>query len=606
MVPPVDNLSAFVRLPGRESSGGTMFESSRRNRRVRIGRSLGALTTGALLVVLALPAPAAFASPTESCRSIPVDADPALRSDLARLDYGVDGSGVTVGVISDSYAAPLPGLPTPADDVAAGLLPGPGNPCGRTAPVSVLADRTDGTHNEGRAMLQLVHGIAPGARLMFTSVDDEDPESIAAGIDALSAAGADVIVDDVGTGKEPFFQQSVAGQAIERATASGKVYLSSAGNGAGAAFRPREGQTTTEISGWDTVAFRPTTCPEVVVDAVIAYGSAGSFDCMDFSHSPAPDATLGYTIVTNGGELLYLQWGEPAGDPEADFVPVALLNGVALPQSPKRLPSGVPGYEITLPLRQITAQLEIAMVRVSNPADPSTLITPRLALRMPGYMLASAEYPTSQGDDTVGRSIYGHNGDPATISVAAAPADDPLVPEQFSSAGPSVYLFTPQGPAARALPAPQINRVPDVMSVDRVRNSVLGTPADDPGMFVFSGTSAAAPNAAAVMALALQADPSIDQRRARELLRSTARAVTASHPGIAAENVVGAGLIDARAVLAEVVENRPAPSDAPERPAALAATGAEFRWQSLLALAALLAGATLLCTGGTRRSRASA
>lgn len=582
-----------------------MFESSRQNRRIRVGRALGALSAGSLLVTLALPVPAVFASPIESCRSIPVDADPALRSDLARLDYGVDGTGVTVGVISDSYATPLSGRATPADDVAAGLLPGPGNPCGRTAPVSVLADRTDGTHNEGRAMLQLVHGIAPGARLMFTSVDDEDPESIGAGIDALSAAGADVIVDDVGTGKETFFQQSVAGQAIERATAAGKVYLSAAGNGAGAAFRPREGQAATEISGWDTVAFRPTTCPGVVVDAVVAYGSAGSFDCMDFSHTPEPDATLGYTVVADGGELLYLQWGEPAGDPQADFVPVALLNGVALPQGPKRLPSGVPGYEITLPSGRTTAELEIAMVRVSNPTDPSTVITPQLALRMPGYMLASAEYPASQGDDTVGRSIYGHNGDPATISVAAAAADDPLIPEQFSSAGPSVYLFTPQGPGARPLPATQVNRAPDVMSVDKVRNSVLGTPTDDPGMFVFSGTSAAAPNAAAVMALALQADPSIDQRRARDLLRSTARTVTASHPGIATENVVGAGLIDARAVLAEVVGSRPAPSGEPDSPAALAATGAEIGWQSLFALSTLLAGATLLCIGRARRQRAS-
>src|ERR1044072_4047162 len=80
---------------------------------------------------------------------------------------GVDGSGITVGVMSDSYdtnAAPN----SAALDVSTGDLPGAGNPFGNTEPVVGLEDfpaRTD----EGRAMLQIVHDIAPKAKLGFAT-----------------------------------------------------------------------------------------------------------------------------------------------------------------------------------------------------------------------------------------------------------------------------------------------------------------------------------------------------------------------------------------------------------------------------------------------------
>ncbi len=59
---------------------------------------------------------------------------------------GYDGTGLRVGVISDSFdAATLDSVGQPltdhaADDIASGDLPGPGNPLGHLAPVTVLAD----------------------------------------------------------------------------------------------------------------------------------------------------------------------------------------------------------------------------------------------------------------------------------------------------------------------------------------------------------------------------------------------------------------------------------------------------------------------------------
>ncbi|NEO39110.1 MAG: hypothetical protein F6J90_23345 [Moorea sp. SIOASIH] len=87
-----------------------------------------------------------------------------MNAEAARTRFGVDGSGVTVGVLSDSYNV----LGGESDDVASGDLPGIGNPFGNTATVNVLLDDLSPSNtDEGRGMLQLIHDVAPGADLAF-------------------------------------------------------------------------------------------------------------------------------------------------------------------------------------------------------------------------------------------------------------------------------------------------------------------------------------------------------------------------------------------------------------------------------------------------------
>lgn len=129
------------------------------------------------------------AASAESCRAFPSDALEPLAVDIARAAFEVDGTGVTVGVISGSYGSAPGQVTSPAEDVALGVLPGPGNPCGYNTPVTVLADLDAGTGtDEGRAMLQLVHAIAPGAELMFHT-GKGSPEAMADAIVALAEAG---------------------------------------------------------------------------------------------------------------------------------------------------------------------------------------------------------------------------------------------------------------------------------------------------------------------------------------------------------------------------------------------------------------------------------
>ena len=165
------------------------------------------------------------------------DSQGIVQHRVNKLPAGVDGSGITVGVMSDSYdtnAAPN----SAALDISSGDLPGAGNPAGNTEPVVVLEDfpaRTD----EGRAMLQIVHDLAPKAKLGFATANTGEL-GFANNIRALAGdptapnfrAGfkADVIVDDIIYLAEPFFQDGIVAQAVDEVVAKGVSYFSSAGN----------------------------------------------------------------------------------------------------------------------------------------------------------------------------------------------------------------------------------------------------------------------------------------------------------------------------------------------------------------------------------------
>ena len=97
------------------------------------------------------------ASPACPAGSVISEGDTQLRAARARERFGLDGSGVTVGVLSGSYDVENATQLNAADDIAAGDLPGAGNPCGYNTPVQVLAElRVGAGRDEGRAMLQIV------------------------------------------------------------------------------------------------------------------------------------------------------------------------------------------------------------------------------------------------------------------------------------------------------------------------------------------------------------------------------------------------------------------------------------------------------------------
>src|SRR5262249_45447239 len=125
--------------------------------------------------------------------------DQAMRADVARSTFGVSGAGVKVGVLSDSFNC-LGGANT--DGMTRDLSP--------VAVIQEISDCSSAT-DEGRAMLQIVHDVAPGASLSFATADGGQA-SFANNILTLQANGAKVIVDDIGYLQEPMFQDGIIAQ----------------------------------------------------------------------------------------------------------------------------------------------------------------------------------------------------------------------------------------------------------------------------------------------------------------------------------------------------------------------------------------------------------
>src|SRR5215471_16297736 len=144
--------------------------------------------------------------------SITTEGDAASRADVLRT-RGVDGTGVVVGVISD-------GIDSLAEAQATNDLPDV------VVPNDSRCQR--GAGDEGTALLEIVHDVAPGAKLLFsgpsTSLDMVDA------VQCLVDAGADVIVDDLGFFGEPYFEDGPVADAVSAAVTAGVSYHSSAGN----------------------------------------------------------------------------------------------------------------------------------------------------------------------------------------------------------------------------------------------------------------------------------------------------------------------------------------------------------------------------------------
>ena len=100
---------------------------------------------------------------------------------------------------------------------------------GATNPVKVLKDLNVGS-DEGRAMLQIIHDIAPKAGLRFQNWFYKCLRLCAVGIEELVNDGCNVIVDDITYYGQPFFRDGVVAKAVDAAAANGVAYFSSAGN----------------------------------------------------------------------------------------------------------------------------------------------------------------------------------------------------------------------------------------------------------------------------------------------------------------------------------------------------------------------------------------
>jgi hypothetical protein len=476
------------------------------------------------------------------------EGDAQLGAAAAREAFNLDGSGVTVGILSDSFdratrsAAGGPIATHAAEDVASGDLPGPGNPCGHTRPVEVLQDYArSGPEepeqlDEGRAMAQIVHDLAPGAAIDFATAF-EGESGFAENIRALASAGASVIADDVFYAEEPFFQDGPVAVAANEVAAGGSAYFSAAGNDN---LFDEEGN---EIASWEAPKYRDSgACP---------FGLKPEH-CMDFDPGPGAgeeDETFGITVEEGATLVADLQWAEPWFGVNTDLNAYLFDSGGELLAESAEQNTGAGGTQMPFELlgweNDSGEEVEVQLVvdRFSGAASPRL----KLALLENGGGVSGTEYPKSTGGDVVGPTIFGHSGAAGAVSVGAVRFSTASAPEPYSSRGPLTHYFGPVTGTSPAKPIPpEALSKPDLAATDCGRTTFF-VPTSTPSLYRFCGTSAAAPHAAAVAALMRQGNPSLSVSQLRTALASTASPVGGFGP-----EAVGAGLVNAFGAVSSV------------------------------------------------------
>lgn len=407
--------------------------------------------------------------------------DAGLGADLVRAS-GWTGAGVILGLISD-------GIDSLGASQASGELPGV------TVPADPRCNSFGG--DEGTAMLEIVHDVAPDAALLFGSFGQSGAQ-MGETVRCLADAGARVIVDDVTFPDEPFFQDGPLAIAAREVVARGVSYHTSAGN------RRREFME------------HPL--------APALYGPPlGVIHDFGAASGGGPDPGNEITLAPGGGATCALQWDEPFGGAGTD------LDLIAVQGSPDNVIA-----QSTNP--QSGTQDPVELVSIDNPTNTEQTVSlvvalfsgnPERTIRLVCFRSIDMQHVSLEG------AIYGQQSPPEVVAVASIDVAD--------AGHDTIEAESSPGPATIRFPALEIREKPDLASFDGVATSV-------PGFETFFGTSAAAPHAGAVAALMLGKNPTLTPARVKELMQTTAVDIEA--PGF--DRLSGAGRLDARAAVAAV------------------------------------------------------
>ncbi len=421
------------------------------------------------------------------------EGDVAHRAIVARSLYGVNGSGVKVGVLSDSVDAL-------AATQASGDLPG----------VTVLAGQSGSPgSSEGTAMLEIVYDLAPAGQLFFATGFGSEA-SMANNIVQLANQGCDVIVDDVAHLTAPVFQDGIVAQAVDQVAGQGVLYFSSAAN-SGNLSSANSGTWEGNFSAGGTFDFGQTS------------GTVHSFG-----------GSLSNQLTATQGNIITLQWSDPWGGSANDYD----LCGLSADETQVLACSVNVQDGNDTPLEVLPAGPPVGMkLVVVNYAGlaPSRFL--HLATNRGRLQFATSGETNGHSAALGAFSVAAVNVATAAGGAFTGGAANPV--EYFSSDGPRRIFYyansTPITPGNYLATGGSLRQKPDIAAADGVATATPG------GFNPFLGTSAAAPHAAAIAALMLDASPGATPAQVRQAFASSALDIMA--PGVDRDS--GYGLLDA-------------------------------------------------------------
>jgi len=388
--------------------------------------------------------------PIVNTGSVNSEGDSILKaSNVRSLAGGSTGAGIKVGVISD-------GVDSLASSIASGDLP---------SSLQVLSNLQGG--DEGTAMCEVVHDLAPGATIAFSDAAS-NVISFAQHMQDLANVGCHVIVDDIAYANEPFFEDGIIAQKANSLYSNNRLIVSSAGNAARChAYGTYTPQGSTS---WHD------------------FSSAGSS-----SIDPTPNNPNLYVNVPTGANVrAILQWNDKwgASGNDYDLYIKRASDGVTLASSIGSQTGTQNPFEFCSWTNTGTSTDVYIQIKKYSGSTKTLEV-----------YIWTAGSTTYTNNIVSSYSTYGHATATGTIGVGAISVLDPGQND--------IEIFSSLGPRSISYPSSSTRQKPDITGVDG--NLITGAGnfgSKDGSYWRFYGTSSAAPHIAALGALLWSKNPS--------------------------------------------------------------------------------------------------